>query len=88
MSDAYIDYINGELEGIREAGGIAFEFPVHPIQETLKRGQASSLANSLRPRGIHTCLFLLTYYKNSNYYLLLSMISNRTARAAALGKNR
>ena len=58
------------------------------IQETLKRGQASSLANSLRPRGIHTCLFLLTYYKNSNYYLLLSMISNRTARAAALGKNR
>ena len=24
-------------EGIREAGGIAFEFPVHPIQETGKR---------------------------------------------------
>ena len=23
-------------EGIREAGGIAFEFPVHPIQETGK----------------------------------------------------
>jgi dihydroxy-acid dehydratase len=27
-------------EGIREAGGIAVEFPVHPIQETLKRPTA------------------------------------------------
>ncbi|WP_421779061.1 IlvD/Edd family dehydratase [Hoeflea sp.] len=27
-------------EGIREAGGIAFEFPVHPIQETGKRPTA------------------------------------------------
>ena len=28
-------------EGIREAGGIAFEFPTHPIQETCKRPTAS-----------------------------------------------
>ncbi len=28
-------------EGIREAGGVAFEFPVHPIQETGKRPIAS-----------------------------------------------
>jgi dihydroxy-acid dehydratase len=28
-------------EGIREAGGIAFEFPIHPIQETLKRPTAA-----------------------------------------------
>ena len=28
-------------EGIREAGGIAIEFPVHPIQETGKRPTAS-----------------------------------------------
>ena len=28
-------------EGIREAGGIAFEFPVHPIQETGKRPSAT-----------------------------------------------
>ncbi len=28
-------------EGIREAGGICFEFPVHPIQETLKRPTAN-----------------------------------------------
>ena len=28
-------------EGIREAGGIAFEFGVHPIQETGKRPTAS-----------------------------------------------
>ena len=28
-------------DGIREAGGIALEFPVHPIQETLKRPTAA-----------------------------------------------
>ncbi len=28
-------------EGIREAGGLAFEFPVHPIQETGKRPTAA-----------------------------------------------
>jgi len=28
-------------EGIREAGGIPFEFPIHPIQETLKRPTAA-----------------------------------------------
>jgi dihydroxy-acid dehydratase len=28
-------------EGVREAGGVAFEFPVHPIQETGKRPTAS-----------------------------------------------
>ena len=28
-------------EGIREAGGIAFEFPLHPIQETCKRPTAN-----------------------------------------------
>src|SRR6478752_3605367 len=28
-------------EGIREAGGITFEFPVHPIQETGKRPTAA-----------------------------------------------
>jgi dihydroxy-acid dehydratase len=28
-------------EGIREAGGIAFEFPVHPMQETCKRPTAA-----------------------------------------------
>jgi dihydroxy-acid dehydratase len=28
-------------EGIRDAGGVAFEFPVHPIQETCKRPTAA-----------------------------------------------
>ena len=28
-------------EGIREAGGICFEFPIHPIQETCKRPTAN-----------------------------------------------
>src|SRR5260221_2724922 len=27
-------------DGIRDAGGIAFEFPIHPIQETCKRPTA------------------------------------------------
>src|SRR5258708_31251511 len=30
----------GVRDGIREAGGIAFEFPIHPIQETCKRPTA------------------------------------------------
>ena len=34
-------------EGIREAGGICFEFPVHPIQETCKRPTASLDRNLL-----------------------------------------
>ncbi len=28
-------------EGIRDAGGVAFEFPIHPIQETCKRPTAA-----------------------------------------------
>src|SRR5579864_4806448 len=28
-------------DGIREAGGVAFEFPIHPIQETCKRPTAA-----------------------------------------------
>src|SRR5215208_3849017 len=38
-------------EGIRAAGGIAFEFPVHPIQETGKRPTAARMQPCLsRPR--------------------------------------
>jgi len=37
----HIDLAARVREGIREAGGIAFEFPVHPIQETGKRPTAS-----------------------------------------------
>ena len=33
-------------EGIRDAGGIALEFPCHPIQETGKRPTAASIATS------------------------------------------
>src|ERR1044072_1047574 len=38
-------------EGIRAAGGIAFEFPVHPIQETGKRPTAA-LDRNLAYRGL------------------------------------
>ncbi len=36
-----MDHAKRVREGIREAGGICFEFPVHPIQETGKRPTAS-----------------------------------------------
>ncbi|MCC6947892.1 MAG: dihydroxy-acid dehydratase family protein [Bradyrhizobiaceae bacterium] len=37
----HLDLANRVREGIREAGGIAFEFPVHPIQETGRRPTAA-----------------------------------------------
>ena len=37
----HLELANRVREGIREAGGIAIEFPVHPIQETGKRPTAS-----------------------------------------------
>ena len=43
-------------EGIRESGGIAFEFPVHPIQETGKRPTAS-LDRNLAYLGLVEILF-------------------------------
>lgn len=43
-------------EGIREAGGIAIEFPVHPIQETGKRPTAS-LDRNLAYLGLVELLF-------------------------------
>ena len=43
-------------EGIREAGGIAIEFPVHPIQETGKRPTAA-LDRNLQYLGLVEVLF-------------------------------
>src|SRR5437762_3991999 len=37
----HLDLAKRVREGIRSAGGIAFEFPVHPIQETGKRPTAA-----------------------------------------------
>jgi dihydroxy-acid dehydratase len=37
----HIDLVHRTREGIREAGGIAIEFPVHPIQESGKRPTAA-----------------------------------------------
>src|SRR5689334_17822698 len=42
-------------EGIREAGGIAFEFPVHPIQETGKRPTAAD-RKSTRLNSSHSSI--------------------------------
>jgi dihydroxy-acid dehydratase len=43
-------------EGIREAGGIAFEFPMHPIQETTRRPTAT-LDRNLAYLGLVEILF-------------------------------
>src|SRR3546814_3257671 len=43
-------------EGIREAGGIAIEFPVHPIQETGKRPTAG-LDRNLSYLGLVEALY-------------------------------
>src|SRR6266480_3280386 len=43
-------------EGIREAGGIAMEFPIHPIQETGKRPTAA-LDRNLAYLGLVEILF-------------------------------
>src|SRR5262249_31647388 len=37
----HIELAKRVREGIRESGGIAFEFPIHPIQETFKRPTAA-----------------------------------------------
>ena len=37
----HVDLVHRVREGVREAGGIALEFPVHPIQETGKRPTAA-----------------------------------------------
>lgn len=37
----HLDLVARVREGIRDAGGIAFEFPVHPLQETGKRPTAA-----------------------------------------------
>ena len=37
----HIDLVHRVREGVQEAGGIALEFPVHPIQETGKRPTAA-----------------------------------------------
>ena len=37
----HIELAQRVREGIRDAGGVAFEFPIHPIQETCKRPTAS-----------------------------------------------
>ena len=38
---SHLDHVKRVREGIREAGGIAIEFPVHPIQESGKRPTAA-----------------------------------------------
>ncbi len=43
----HLDLAKRTREGIREAGGICFEFPVHPIQETCKRPTAGLDRNLL-----------------------------------------
>ncbi|MBZ8132867.1 IlvD/Edd family dehydratase [Afifella sp. IM 167] len=52
----HIELAKRVREGIRDAGGIAFEFPVHPIQETGKRPTAA-LDRNLAYLGLVETLF-------------------------------
>jgi dihydroxy-acid dehydratase len=52
----HLDLAKRVREGIRTAGGIAFEFPVHPIQETGKRPTAA-LDRNLAYLGLVEVLF-------------------------------
>jgi dihydroxy-acid dehydratase len=52
----HIELAGRVREGIREAGGIAFEFPVHPIQETGRRPTAM-LDRNLAYLGLVETLF-------------------------------
>ena len=52
----HIELARRVRDGIRDAGGIAFEFPVHPIQETGKRPTAA-LDRNLAYLGIVEVLF-------------------------------
>ena len=52
----HIELAKRVREGIREAGGICFEFPVHPIQETGKRPTAA-LDRNLAYLGLVELLF-------------------------------
>jgi dihydroxy-acid dehydratase len=52
----HLDLAKRVREGIRDAGGIAFEFPVHPIQETGKRPTAA-LDRNLAYLGLVEVLF-------------------------------
>jgi dihydroxy-acid dehydratase len=52
----HLDLAKRVREGIRDAGGVAFEFPVHPIQETGKRPTAA-LDRNLAYLGLVELLF-------------------------------
>src|SRR5579871_3708385 len=52
----HLDLAQRVRAGIRDAGGIAFEFPVHPIQETGKRPNAA-LDRNLAYLGLVEVLF-------------------------------
>src|SRR3954469_23105692 len=52
----HLDLAKRVREGIREAGGIAMEFPVHPIQETSRRPTAA-LDRNLAYLGLVEVLF-------------------------------
>jgi dihydroxy-acid dehydratase len=52
----HIELAKRVREGIRDAGGVAFEFPVHPIQETGKRPTAA-LDRNLAYLGLVELLF-------------------------------
>ena len=80
-------------EGIREAGGIAFEFPVHPIQETGKRPTASldrnlaylSLTESLYGYPIDAVVLTIGCDKTTPALLMAASTVNIPSIAMSVG---
>ena len=89
----HIELAKRVREGIREAGGIAFEFPVHPIQETGKRPTAAidrnlaylSLVESLFGYPIDGVVLMIGCDKTTPALLMAAATVNIPAIALSVG---
>ena len=89
----HIELAKRVREGIREAGGIAFEFPVHPIQETGKRPTANldrnlaylSLVETLFGYPIDGVVLTIGCDKTTPALLMAAATANIPAIALSVG---
>ncbi|MEL0219737.1 MAG: IlvD/Edd family dehydratase [Deltaproteobacteria bacterium] len=74
----HIELAKRVREGIREAGGIAIEFPVHPIQETGKRPTASL------DRYLYYLILVVVLYGYPIVVVVLTIVCDKTTPAALM----
>ena len=70
---SHLDHVKRVREGIRQSGGIAIEFPVHPVQESGKRPTAA-LDRNLQYLSLVEVLF--GYPKLLYQFLLFLLVDN------------